>query len=130
MPTSSPDPSSDPVRREALRVFVRGLKIDAQIGVYAHERGRAQPLIVDVELELGEQRIDALADTVNYERIAMRAREVAAAGHVDLVEEYADRLARACLDDPRVRRVRVRVEKPQAIEGAQAAGCETVHVKA
>lgn len=118
------------VRRGPLKVFVKRLKVDAEIGVYAHEKGRAQPLVVDVELELGEQRVDRFADTVNYETVANQARAVAAAGHVDLVEEYADRLALACLDDPRVRSVRVRVEKPEAIPGAEAAGCEVVLARA
>jgi len=116
-------------RRETLTVFVRGLKIAAEIGVHAHERGRAQPLVVYVELTLGDQRIEVLADTVNYERISTRARDIAAEGHIELVEEYADRLARACLDDPRVRRVRVRVEKPEALAGAEAAGVETMLVR-
>jgi dihydroneopterin aldolase len=125
-----PKPVSDTaIRREALTVFVRGLKIAAEIGVYAHERGRAQPLVVDVELTLGDQRIEVLADTVNYERVATRARDIAALGHIELVEDYADRLARACLDDPRVRRVRVRVEKLEALPGAEAAGVETVLVR-
>jgi dihydroneopterin aldolase len=123
--TLAPTPTRlEAVRRGPLKVFVKRLRVDAEIGVYAHEKGRAQPLVVDVELELGEQRVDRFADTVNYETVAAQARALAGAGHVDLVEEYADRLARACLDDPRVRGVRVRVEKPEAIPGAEAAGCE------
>ena len=115
-----------PIRREALKVFVRGLRIDARIGVYDHERGRRQPLIVEVELTLGEQPIAHLSDTVNYEIVVERARANADVGHVELVEEYVERLARDCLEDPRVRRVRVRAEKPEAIAGAEAAGCEVV----
>ncbi|MBS0297863.1 MAG: dihydroneopterin aldolase [Proteobacteria bacterium] len=125
MPTPEPVPDAG-FRRESLSVFVRGLKIAAEIGVHPHERGRAQPLVVDVELSLFPRRIDTLADTVNYERIVTRARAIAAEGHIELVEDYVDRLARACLDDPRVRRVRVRVEKPEALAGAEAAGVETV----
>ena len=109
-----------------MRVFVRGLKIDAYIGVHAHEKGRAQPLIVEVEIELADPRVDRLSDTIDYETVVEAARAVAASGHVDLVEEYAERLARACLSDPRARRVRVRIDKPQALPGAEAAGCEAV----
>ncbi|HYF22820.1 MAG TPA: dihydroneopterin aldolase [Caulobacteraceae bacterium] len=117
-------PSAAPIRPAGLKVFVRGLRIAAEIGVYAHERGRAQPLAVDVDLELAPHAVERLSDTVNYETVAERACAVAEAGHVDLVEEYAERLARACLEDPRVRSVRVRVEKPEALAGAEAAGCE------
>jgi 7,8-dihydroneopterin aldolase/epimerase/oxygenase len=120
---------SEAVRRTALKVFVRGLRIDARIGVHAHERGRLQPLIIDVEMEVEDRRIEGIADTVDYEEVAGWARRTAEVGHVDLVEHYADRLGQACLDDPRVRSVRVRVEKPEALRGAQAAGCEATFVR-
>ena len=35
-----------------LSVFVEGLTLDAEIGLYDHERGRTQPLSVDIELAL------------------------------------------------------------------------------
>jgi dihydroneopterin aldolase len=74
-----------------------------------------QPLIVDVELEVPTGGAERLADTLNYETILAAAQAVAADGHIALVETYAERLARACLADPRVSRVRVRVEKPLAL---------------
>jgi dihydroneopterin aldolase len=114
----------------SLDVFVRGIAVDAEIGVYRHERGRAQPLVVDVEVALDPAPVHALAETLNYETLAAAARQVAAAGHVDLVETYAQRLAARCLADPRVLRARIRVEKPQALAGAAAAGVEIVAVRA
>lgn len=114
------------LRVEGLTVFVRGLEIQAGIGVYDHEHGRLQPLIIDVTLELAPAVVESLADTVNYEDVAAAARAIVADGHVGLVEKFAERLAVACLDDARVRRVTVRVEKPTALEAAKAAGCEVV----
>lgn len=111
---------------EAVTIFVRGLEIQAGIGVYDHEQGRLQPLILDVTLELRPIQIDRLSDTVNYETVARAARDIAAEGHIGLVESFAQRLAAACLQDPRVRRATVRIDKPTALEGARAAGCEIV----
>jgi len=119
----SPFPADEPLRCERLSVFVRGLEVQAGIGVYDHEQGRLQTLVIDVTLELEPRPIERLADTINYETVAAAARAIAAAGHVGLVETYAERLAMACLDDPRVRRVAVRIEKPGALAGAEAAGC-------
>lgn len=118
--------TSADLRVEGLTVFVRGLEIQAGIGVYDHEHGRLQPLIIDVTLELAPAVVESLADTVNYEDVAAAARAIVADGHVGLVEKFAERLAVACLDDARVRRVTVRVEKPTALEAAKAAGCEVV----
>lgn len=119
-----PAPTGTALRREGLTVFVRGLQVQAGIGVYDHEHGRLQTLVIDVTLELGGvPPIERLADTINYETVAEAARAIVAAGHVGLVETFAERLALACLDDARVRRVTVSIDKPGALDGAAAAGC-------
>lgn len=108
-------------------MFVRGLTVQAEIGVHAHEEGRSQPLVVDVELEVAAAAAGwrSIGETVNYERVGEHARGIAAAGHIGLVETFAWRLANACLGEPQVIRVRVRVEKPMALAPhAQAAGVE------
>jgi dihydroneopterin aldolase len=108
------------------RVFVRGLRLEAAIGVYAHEHGRTQPLLVDVELD-AELRLDGrLSSTINYEAVVTAAQAVLAGGHVQLVETFAEQLAQACLEDHRVRRVRIRAEKPEAFAAAAGAGFELV----
>ena len=121
LPFQAPEP-----HRETLTVFVRGLEVQAGIGVHDHEQDRLQTLVIDVSLELGAGDVDGLSDTVNYETVAEAARAIVAAGHVGLVETFADRLALACLEDPRVRAARVRVEKPGALAGTIAPGCEVV----
>jgi dihydroneopterin aldolase len=114
----------------ASKVFVTGLKVQAQIGVYRHEIGRVQPLIVDVELDVPTGSSDRLADTLNYEAILQAAQQLAAEGHIDLVETFAHRLAHRCLADPRVTRARVRIEKPLALApDAVGAGVEITLVR-
>ena len=117
-------------RVATTKVFVRGLTVDAEIGVYARERGRTQPLTVDVDLDIAAEGWRALADTVNYERVVEHARAIAGAGHIGLVESFAHRLALACLAEPRVLSARVRVEKPLALAPhAAAAGVEITIVR-
>lgn len=119
-----------PLRTTMTKVFVTGLKVQAQIGVYRHEIGRVQPLVIDVELDVPTAGADRLSETLNYETILAAAREIAGAGHIDLVETFAQRLAQACLADPRVTGARVRVEKPLALApDAVAAGVEITVVR-
>jgi len=109
-----------PQRRvERLHVFMQRLTVQAEIGLYARERGRRQPLVVSVDAEIEPQRVSEPDQTVNYEHFAAKARTLADAGHVDLVETFAERYADLLLDHPRVMRVTVRVEKPEAL-GADA----------
>lgn len=105
-------------------VFVRGLRLDAEIGLYAHERGRRQPVVIDVELALDPRPTRHLRDTFNYEAVVKAARAIAEGGHVELVETFAHRLAAACLEHGGVRRAVVRVAKPEALPDADGAGAE------
>ncbi len=111
-------------------VFVRGLAVEAEIGVWAEEIGRRQTLMIDVEIEIIPSSWRKLADTINYECVVTHARAIANSGHIGLVEAFAQRLADACLAESGVQRVRVRVEKPSALAPhALAAGVEIVQVR-
>jgi dihydroneopterin aldolase len=127
-----PFPASDSaaIGIEAMKVFVRAARIEAEVGVYEHEHGRRQPLIIDVDLDIAPEPVLHIADTVNYESVVETAQALAASGHFKLVEAFAERLARTLLEDPRVLRVRVRLEKPEALApAAEAAGVEIVLVR-
>ena len=109
------------------KVFVRGLEVEAEIGVYDHELGATQPLHVDIEVEVDAGGWRHLQDTVDYEVLVAHALAIAAAGPIGLVESYARRLADALLAEARVMRARVRVEKPRALAPRSAvAGVEIV----
>ena len=109
-------------------IFVRGLRLEASIGVLEHEHHARQPLVVDLELEVetGPPVEGDLASVYDYRVPVQHARDLVAGGHIELVESFAERLAALCLEDASVRTVTVRAEKPEAIPGAEGAGIEIV----
>ena len=113
------------VRLAAAKTFVRGIRVMAEIGLYPHEYGRTQALDVEVELEVMPSGFEHAGDIINYENIVNWTREVAASGHIELVETFAHRVALSCMRDARVLAARVRVEKPEALAPA-VAGVEIV----
>ena len=117
---------------EARRVIVRGLVLPAQIGVYANEKGSAQTVRIDLDLEVDPEAIihDELGAVVSYDDLIAGIRKLLADGHIHLVETLAERIADQCLDDPRVSRASVRVEKPEAVAEADGVGAEVIKVRA
>ena len=104
---------------------VRGLQLLAQVGVYDSERGRAQPLVVDLEAEVAPEaaRPDgALGEAVNYAALAETVRRLAASAHHDLLEDLAQRIADAVFADARVRRLSLSLDKTEALDDAEAVG--------
>ncbi len=114
----------------AMRIFVRGLLIQASIGVHPHEYEKTQPVIIDVELDMGDMpppQDDRLHETLDYGLVAQKAEEIALEAHVQLVETLAARIADWAISaDPRVQACAVRIAKPQALLKADAAGVEIV----
>lgn len=122
-----PVPAIAEASQPARRIFVRDLLLDALIGIYPEERVKPQKLLVNLELWVGETPGEpprSYAEVVCYEGLVKRTKALLAEGHVDLVETLAERLATICLEDERVLRTRVRVEKPDAIAEAAGVGVE------
>jgi dihydroneopterin aldolase len=113
---------------QAIRhVFIRNLRLDAHIGAYRHEEGRAQPILVNIDLTVSEDAApigDRLEAVVDYAHVARGVREIVDQGHVKLVETLAEAIATFALADPRVRAVRVRIEKLKALRDADSVGVE------
>lgn len=107
-------------------VFIRNLEVLAHIGVHGHERGHAQPVRINVDLAVEDSVAleDRLDSVVDYEAITGKIRALVAAGHINLAETFAERIAQACFEDERVATARVRVEKLHALPGAESAGVE------
>lgn len=99
------------------RVFVRDLVMDASIGVYDHEKVAPQRIRLNLDLEV-------VGSGVTGEDGVKAIRAVAGDGHIMLVETLAERIAARCLQDARVRRVTVRVEKLDVFPDAASVGVE------
>ena len=113
--------------RAIRHVFVRDLTLDAHIGVHRHEEDRAQPIRVNIDLTVAETVApvgDLLANVVDYEHVINGVRAIVAEGHVRLVETLAEAVAAFALRDPRVRAVRVRIEKLEIVPDAASVGVE------
>jgi len=108
-------------------VFVRDLVGVCSIGVYAHEKEARQRVRINIDLgvrEDGHDLGDRLDNVVSYETIVVRARAIMADGHVNLCETLAERIAALCLQDPRVRTARVRIEKLDVFSDTASVGVE------
>ncbi|MGB8839941.1 MAG: dihydroneopterin aldolase [Aliidongia sp.] len=113
------DQESSPAPRVALipghrRVFIRDLVMLCSIGVHAHEHDAKQRIRLNLDLDAVEDARpldDDLRNVVCYDEIISAVRRIVDAGHVELIETLAERIASACLGDPRIRRARVQIEK-------------------
>lgn len=115
-------------RNKLCHIFVHDLVLSASIGVHSFERTETQRIRINLDLAVREDEAagteDDLAKVVCYEQVVSSIRGLVEAGHVNLVETLAERIAALCLEDRRVRVARVRVEKLDVIADAASVGVE------
>ena len=112
-PATAPETRGDDDPAAGYRVFVRDLVLPCSIGIYPREKGLRRRVRVNAEIEVAAPlpNSDDFADVVNYETIVAGIKAITDAGHINLVETLADRIATLCLADHRVNATRVTVEK-------------------
>ncbi len=112
--------------RSVRHIFVRDYVVDAQIGVWEHEKDTHQKVRISVDLSVQEDTAhnDQLGNVVCYNDIVLNIQKIISAGHINLVETLAEKIADMALEDMRVIGARVKVEKLEAVEGAASVGVE------
>ncbi|WP_051383198.1 dihydroneopterin aldolase [Bradyrhizobium sp. WSM3983] len=100
-------------------VFVRDIRVAADIGVDTHEIGRSQLLLLNVRLAISSSGDDRLSETIDYNEIVAEATALGRE-HVALIETFAGRLAHSLLTRKHVVEVDVTVTKPSALSNGTA----------
>ncbi len=109
------------------QVFINNLLARGILGVNPDEREKPQDILINIVVFTDVRKAgvtDNLADTVSYRTIAKKVQRHAETAARFTVEALASDLARICLDESGVQRVRVRVEKPHAVRFAESVGVE------
>lgn len=106
-------------------VTILGLRVWTVIGVYPHERGAAQEVLVDAWI--GTDTAPAAADddiekAIDYGAVAAAFRAYANEAEHELVETLAEACAQIALERFGAQAVRIRVQKQGAVPGADAVG--------
>ncbi len=96
------------------RIHIKGLRVVTRVGVPEEERALPQSVSVNAAITLRRSFKgfgDRIEDTLDYDRVSRRLREVAADGERRLIETLAEELAAAVVAFDGVCAVTLEVEK-------------------
>lgn len=106
-------------------ILIRDLRVESLIGIHKRERYVAQTVSIDLDIGLPGTAVfksDKVADTIDYEQVALGIKALAASGHFRLVETLAERIARLLLDEFGAPWVKVSVAKIGILANAKFVG--------
>jgi len=114
------------------KIYIRNLEIRCIIGVNQDERTEKQDVVINVILFTDTRkagRTDALADSVDYKRVKKAILSLVESSEFLLIEKLADEIAKVCLDDSKVQKVNVTVDKPGALRYTRSVAVEIVRTR-
>ncbi len=104
-------------------IRIKKLRLRTIVGTNDWERERLQDVVITVEMEFDGSRAaetDSIDDTVNYRTIKKRIIEAVENSRFHLLEKLADHVLQIIMEDDRVQRAEVEVDKPHALRFAES----------
>ena len=114
------------------QIFINDLLARGIIGVNDWEREKPQDILINIVLFTDLRKAcasDNLLASVNYRSVAKKVQSHAENAARFTVEALATDIARLCLQEAGVQKVRVRVEKPGAVRFTRSVGVEIERTK-
>ena len=109
------------------QILIIDLLVRGVIGISDRERSQPQDILINLTMYTEIQKSsesDQIDDCVNYRTVAKKVFEFVEKSRRYTVEALASDVARLVLNEPNVRGVRVRVEKPGAVRFSRSVGVE------
>lgn len=107
------------------KVFIRGLKVDAVIGVFDWEKKVRQPLIFDLEMAWDISKAaatDDLSYALNYQAVTEFVERFVQNNQFELLETMVERLAEQLRQEFSMPWLSIQVQKPAVVPQAKAVG--------
>lgn len=106
------------LRGRNMKILINDLKTEAVIGCYDYERGQKQPLVINLELELGNWSYpDELIHTVSYDELCQLIRELTQASKFLLLESLAHYLVNELFTRySQIKHINVKISKPDVCD--------------
>ena len=123
----------DPALKGCRMMFLRGMTVQAHIGIHDFELQAPQRLIIDidvyVDLEQHSPQADQIQEVVDYDFLRAVVHRRISRGHIHLQETLCDDVAKIMLTHPLVMAVRVATAKPDVYPDCDSVGVEVFLIK-
>jgi dihydroneopterin aldolase len=117
---------------EVCKIFFRNFCIQVHMGIHAHEKGRTQPIRINLVLYLSADTApenDSISEVFDYDRIHDGIHALVTGRHINLQETLAGEIADLCLGFPEILAVRASTEKTDIYPDSDGVGFELIRIR-
>ncbi len=107
---------------DQMIIKIKDLRLRTTIGVHEWERQTVQDVVITVELEYDGGVIvqDEIQETIDYKSLTKKIILAVEGSHFYLLEKLTLHVLNQVMEDPRVKRAQVEIDKPHALRFADS----------
>ncbi len=106
-------------------VFIEELKLETIIGIHDWEREKKQPISLNIDIGCSIKsaaKSDKIEHCIDYFKVCESLKKLAEVHQYQLVESFVEEVSRIILEEYMAPWVRVKLNKPEAVNEASGVG--------
>lgn len=108
-------------------VLIKDFIVNEIIGIHEHEKINKQKIIFNIVIDVNQNTLpdeNDISSIVNYEKITNKLEILAKYKNYNFLESLAEDSFKEIFKDKRIDSIKIKIEKPDAIEKAKSVGVE------
>ena len=108
-------------------VLIKDFIINEIIGIHKHEKINKQKIIFNIVIDINQNILPDeknISSIVDYEKITNKLKSIVKYKNYNLLESLAEDSFKEIFEDNRINSIKIKIEKPDAIENAKSVGGE------
>ena len=118
------------IKEKTYLILIKNLILKASVGIYPKEKIRKQKVQFNISIVTKDniKTKNNISDFVSYEDVIKSVKYVINSGHIPLVENLADKIAKKCLTDRRILKIEIMIEKLEPFKEAKGVGIKIIRM--
>jgi len=108
-------------------VLIKDFIVNEIIGIHKHEKINKQNIIFNIVIDVNQNTFpdeNNISSIVDYEKITNKLESLARYKNYNFLESLAEDSFKEIFEDKRIDSIKIKIEKPEAIENAKSVGVE------
>ena len=108
-------------------ILIKDFIVNEIIGVHEHEKINKQKIIFNIIIDIDQNTLPDeknISSIVDYEKITNKLKSLVKYKNYNFLESLAEDSFKEIFEDKRIDSIKIKIEKPDAIENAKSVGVE------
>lgn len=118
------------IRTSEEIIFLQNLTLKSKFGYYPHEKINEQELVFNLKIFTNENiyQDKNLEEIIDYDKIINIIKNILNED-INFLETLAEKIISKIFDDQRIKKINIKIEKPQAVKECGSVGYEITKIR-